>query len=348
MPTATHPAWTPPSEPGLRENRAATHYCVTIDTEEEWDWSSGYPTQSDSVENIRQLARFQDVLDSLKTKVTYFTNYTVLANPRSRAVIQDLSQRPNVEIGLHLHPWNTPPFPSHGLVSPRESYLHNLPWPLALAKLDSLMDAAAVAGIHATSYRGGRYSTSPQIQNYLRDHGIIADSSIMPWTTWKDDGAPDYRSSGPLPNRLAPRFSGDSALWELPLTFGYVGPDYAKSLVAACDRSPFRQLKAGSILERLTGFRKCWLNLENPLGEGMTDLFPSILRQTLPFVCFTMHSSSLIPGGSPYVRTQADLDRLMERATVALKAAAAQSGFQSSTVSETVHSLEAAHAGHRH
>jgi hypothetical protein len=137
-------------------------------------------------------------------------------------------------------------------------------------------------------------------------------------------------------------------MWELPLTFGVVGPPFAKPLVALCDATPFRQLRAGGIVRRLTGIRKCWLNLENPLGEGMTDLFPAIRRQALPFVCFTMHSSSLIPGGSPYVRTSADVEQLLARTAQVLTAAAREPGFTPSTVSETAHTLEAAHAGHRH
>jgi hypothetical protein len=325
-----------------------THYAVTIDTEEEWDWASGYPTKSDRVDNIQKLPAFQDRLDTVGAKTTYFTNFSVLANPRSCEVIQRLGERPGVEIGLHLHPWNTPPLASADRVSPRESFLHNLPWELAEAKLESLFDAAEKAGIHATSYRGGRYSMSPRIQEFLRDRGIVADSSILPYTTWADDGAPDYRDHGPLPNRLPPRHAGDEAMWELPLTFGVVGPTAAKSLVTLCDATPFRQLRAGGILRRLTGIRKCWLNLENPLGDGMTDLFPAIGRQQLPFICFTMHSSSLIPGGSPYVRTAADVERLIDRAEHALQAAAREPGFIASTVSETAHTLEAAHAGHRH
>jgi hypothetical protein len=328
--------------------RPTTHYAVTIDTEEEWDWASGYPTASDHVENIARLPAFQDRLDALGAKTTYFTNYTVLANPATRAVMQELAERPTVEIGLHLHPWNTPPLSGVERVPPRESFLQNLPWEIAEAKLDSLFRVARESGIRATSYRGGRYSMSPRIQNYLRERGIIAESSVMPYTTWADEGAPDYRHRGPMPRRLPPATDHGEALWELPLTMGYVGPGFAQPLVASCDRTPFRQMRAGGILRRLTGWRKCWLNLENPLGEGMTDLFPAINRQQLPFICFTMHSSSLLPGGSTYVQSPTDLDQLIHRTESALKAAARESSWSAATVSETAHKLEAAHAGHRH
>lgn len=331
---------------------AKTRYTVTIDTEEEWDWNSGYPTQSNNVENIKNLHRLQDVIDKHNAKSTYFTNHTVLADPASCDIMMKLADRPNVEIGLHLHPWNTPPFQKMEKVPTRDSFLHNLEWELAEAKLDSLFTAAKKAGLEATSYRGGRYSMSPKIQNYLRDHGIIADSSVMPYSTWPDDGAPDYRNRGPYPKRLDPRHAGDQAMWELPLTYGYVGRlagDLNRKMVELFDKPPFPRMHAGGILRRLTGSRKCWLNLENSLGEGMTDLFPVIRQQQLPFVCFTMHSSSLLAGGSPYCPTQAHVEKLLSRADATLAAVARELEFEPSTITETVHSLEAQHhAGHRH
>lgn len=327
-----------------------TRYSVTIDTEEEWDWARGYPTGPTSVTNIQNLPAFQDRLDRHGAKATYFTNHAVLTDPAAREVILALANRPNVEIGLHIHPWNTPPVAPAERVSPRESFLHNLPWAETERKLDATFEAFDAAGLKPTSYRGGRYSTSPAIQVYLRDRDVVADCSVLPFNTWADDGAPDFRDRDLTPHRLPPRHDGDGALWELPLTFGYIGKsfDLWRRAFRLFDSPGISKLPFGGVAGRLFGARKCWLNFENPLGEGMTDLFDVVRSLDLPYACFTMHSSSLLPGGSPYAKSRADADALLTRVDETLTTLNRRTDFVWSTVTETAHHLEATHAGHRH
>ncbi len=56
------------------------YFTVTVDTEEEWDWSSGYPTGATLVNNIRVLSSFSRLLQTLCRSVTYFTNHAVLTD----------------------------------------------------------------------------------------------------------------------------------------------------------------------------------------------------------------------------------------------------------------------------
>ena len=330
---------------------APTRIAVTIDTEEEWDWASGYSTGATRVTNISRLRAFQDILDRHGVKATYFTNHAVLSNRETCDTILKLAERPNVEIGLHIHPWNTPPLQPVEKVSPRESFLHNLPRALAERKLDESFAAFEKAGLKPNCYRGGRYSTSKPIQDYLRDRGIVADCSVLPFNTWTDDSAPDYRHRDLVPVRLPPRHVADDAMWELPLTFGFIGRPFGfwKSIFQFIDSPILKSLPLGGIVGRVFGARKCWLNFENPLGENMTDLLPVIRRLELPFACFTLHSSSLLPGGSPYCKTQVDVDRLLKTVDDTLAVVAKRTDFVASTITETVHHLEALqHAGHRH
>ena len=202
-----------------------TRYCVTVDTEEEWDWASGYPTRPPQLSNIARLPAFQAICEKHSAAVVYFVNHAVLSDPAATKVIQELAARPNVEIGLHIHPWNTPPLADAPSVPVRDSFLHNLPWEVASAKLDATLGAFAAAGLTPTSFRGGRYSTSPEIQTHLRNRGVIADASVLPFTTWADEGAPDFRDRDPMPVR---RVTPAGPLWELPLTFGYTRRPFAK------------------------------------------------------------------------------------------------------------------------
>ena len=62
-----------------------TRFCVTVDTEEEWDWASGYPTARPTVANIARLPAFQTVCERHAAAVVYFVNHAVLSDPELRA-----------------------------------------------------------------------------------------------------------------------------------------------------------------------------------------------------------------------------------------------------------------------
>jgi len=298
-----------------------TYATITVDTEEEWDWHSGYPTRRPpSVRNISELPRFQELCDRFGAAVTYFVNHAVLADSQARSVIQQLAGRPNVEIGFHIHPWNTPPLDPREAVPPRESFLHNLPWQLARAKLETVYTTFQDNGLRPISYRGGRYSTSAEVQNWLRDHGFIADCSILPFTTWKDEGAPDFRYRDFMPLRHAPRHPNERGFWELPLSFG-VNRTATRLWLAVLDRAeqpPWCWLHSVGLLDRLRIVRKCWLNFEHPFGERMLG-FLRVLRQIgVPTVVWSVHSSSFRVGGNPYVPTQAAVEAVWKRIEEAL------------------------------
>ncbi|HSQ57730.1 MAG TPA: hypothetical protein VLM40_18555, partial [Gemmata sp.] len=285
-----------------------TPFVITVDTEEEWDWSSGYPTGPARTDNIQRLPRFQDVCEQFGAAVTYFVNHAVLAIPESRRVILHLANRPRVEIAMHIHPWNTPPLQPVERVPERESFLHNLPPDLVRAKLDTVYSTFAECGLKPVSFRGGRYSSNPAIQEWLRDRGFVADSSVLPYSSWADDGAPDYRSRDPRPVRVP----GSPPLWEIPLSLGFTRRPFGfwRRALAAAGSPAMRPFRLVGLLSRLGIVQRAWLNFENPLGERMLSLAAALRRMGMPYLCFTLHSSSLYPGGSPYSPDAAAVERL--------------------------------------
>jgi hypothetical protein len=318
------------------------HYCVTVDTEEEWDWNSGYPTGAASLKNISRLSDFHAICEQTATAVVYFTNHAVLSDPASRAIIQHLAQKPNTEIGLHIHPWNTPPLAPTSTVPMRDSYLHNLPWDVQKAKLDSTLQAFRDSGLSPTSYRGGRYSTSTQIQNYLLERGLWVDCSVLPGTTWPDDGAPDYRQRNMSPRRLLINEDPAKPIWELPLTFGNtsIDQDRGAKWLQAADSWLGRALRLTGILDRLNIVSRCWLNFENPLGERMLRFLNVLRTHRPPFISFTLHSSSLLAGGSPYNRDEASAKRMLGRLKETLQLLHNWPEFVPATMTEIARTLE--------
>jgi hypothetical protein len=316
-------------------------YTITVDAEEEWDWSSGYRTQSRDVSNIHELERFSEACSSRDVPVTYFTNHAVLSQPQTQAVIQRLHASGMAEIGLHIHPWNTPPLAPQVAVPCRDSFLANLPRDEAIAKLDTMYKSFQESALPPpTSYRGGRYSTSPWIQEYLVHRGCIADASILPYTTWRDDGAPDFRNRSPMPVRRYcegwPR-----ALWEIPLTLGFTRHPWNgwRRLYQWGEYTPWRQLRCIGIAERLF-VRRIWVNLEHDLGERSADLLRFIRRTDLQHVNITLHSSSLKLGCSPYATKNEDIERLYRRLDELLTLFQQWEEFKPVTVSDLVKNLE--------
>jgi hypothetical protein len=328
-----------------------TLFAVTVDTEEEWDWGSGWPTTRPSVANIQRLPRFQDLCARLGAATTYFTDLAVLEDPEARGILLDLAGRDGVEVGMHIHPWNTPPLVGEGPVRARATFLHNLSRDLAIAKLIRVYECFLGHGLRPTSFRGGRYSSGPICQEFLRDRGFLVDASVVPYTTWKDDGAPDFRSRGPEPVRLPPRHDGDRPLWELPLTLGFTRPPAHlwRRAFELVEGSWLSKLRPIGIADRLGLVSRVWLNFENPAGEKMLPYLERLRRERPPFICFTLHSSSLMAGGSPYTRTRSDEDRLFGRLEEVLGTLAAWDEFQPATVTEIAEMLEEdGHARARH
>jgi hypothetical protein len=322
-----------------------TLYTLTVDTEEEWDWDSGWPTRDLSVTNIRQLPKFQQLCARHGAAVTYFTDQAVFDNPEARQTILEVARQDRVEIGLHIHPWNTPPFDPDRPVTARETFLHNLPPEVAVAKLESVYRRFTEAGLRPTSFRGGRYSTGPVVQGFLRDKGFLADASVLPFSTWKDDGAPDHRERDLYPVRLPPRRDGEPPLWEVPLTLAFTRRPYRfwQRAFDKVEHSWLSKLRLIGIAERTGLVRRAWLNLENPLGKNMIPFLKKLRGLSLPCVCLTLHSSSLMAGGNGYTRTKADEDRLFAYTDEVLGLLASWDDFRPATVTEIAQHLEESH-----
>jgi hypothetical protein len=322
-----------------------TLYAMTIDTEEEWDWNAGWPTSHPSVRNIGMLPRFQDLCSKFGAATTYFANKAVLDDAEARAILLDLAGREQTEVGMHIHPWNTPPIAGNGAVTVRDSYLHNLAKEVIWAKMESVYATFREHGLQPTSFRGGRYSSGGVIHDFLREHGFLADASVVPYYTWEDDGAPDYRSRGPQPVRIPPRVPGEPPFWEIPMTVGFSRRPARlwPRLFELVERTPARKLRLIGIAHRLGIVRRIWLNLESTRTDAVLALL-RVLRPMKPLcVLFTVHSSSLVPGGNPYSATEAQVRRIWTTAGEVLATLASWADFRPATVAEISAELEAAY-----
>jgi hypothetical protein len=315
---------------------------MTVDTEEEWDWAAGWPVRGYSLENIRNLPRFQQLCSRHGIAPTYFVNRAVLDDDDARRTLFSLGDGGRHEIGMHIHPWNTPPVVNEGPVGARETFLHNLDEQLILAKLAAVYDRFRDFGLKPTSFRGGRYSSGGTIHRFLQDNGFLADSSVVPFVTWDDPGAPDYRHRDLAPVRLPPIHTNSSPLWEIPLTLGFTRRPYHMwaAWYELSARSWLRKLRLVGIGDRLGIVRKVWLNFEDTPAPKLLSFLTILRKMQLPCICLTVHSSSLMAGKSGYTPTTDDERRLFDSFELVFSTLKSWSDFQPATMSNVAIQLE--------
>ncbi|QDV82900.1 hypothetical protein [Planctomycetes bacterium TBK1r] len=318
-------------------------FVVTIDTEEEWDWDAGFPVRNSSVNNILKLERFHELCQRFNVATTYFVNHPVLVEDSAASIIQEFARTPRTEIGMHVHPWATPPKVGEDeLVA--YSFLENLPADVANQKLQITYQLLRERGFRPTSFRGGRYSSGPVTWQFLLEHGFRADASICPYSSWADVGAPDYGSEGVLPRQIRhDRISDDIAtLWSIPLTRVYSRtPHYFwNAVTSGIEESWLRRLKLIGAMDVLGLVRRIWLNFETESVSRMKWLVIHASRLQLPYLCFTVHSSSLSVGPNPYARTSTDVDRIMDGIEQIFQLMQDRGNYATCTVTELVEQLE--------
>ena len=314
---------------------------MTVDTEEEWDWEGPFPVEGCRVDNVTRLGRFQTVCSTYGIATTYFVNYTVIADPRARDVLLELQSAGGAELGMHIHPWNTPPLEPGRVVTSRESFLHTYPDPMIRRKLDASFDAFRRTGVTPTSFRGGRYSSSVSIQRWLIDHGFVADCSVVPYTRGRDVGSPDYLDRDLFPVRLQPP-GALQPLWEIPLTVGFTRRPFELWARAfdRIERSRLASLRLIGLAHRLSLVRRLWLNFDMPHSDGWLDLIRELMDSGVPSVTITVHSTSLVAGMNPYTRTTDDERRLYARIERFFGELARVPGLSFCTASDAARALE--------
>jgi hypothetical protein len=281
---------------------------ITIDVEEEGLFSGNYPRSGAGVTNVAELKRLEFVHRDFGFPLTLLATYPVARDLAAREVLVAWQQERGAEIGAHLHPWNTPPFSD--LSDPEPIATPKLPPALVEAKLKSLVDYLTEGfQVPPRSFRMGRFDWSPGLLKLLPGLGFKVDSSMVP-LTFKGDGFQNFLT--PVdPFWLEMPASPGSGLLEAPVTMVPVWKGSAKAVHRLAGLLPG---KAGeALLSRYrfvgaAGIHPAWFpqfsmrlaaNLHRRRGGRVLTLF--------------LHSSELLPGGSPDFPDTASVDRLVAK-----------------------------------
>lgn len=280
-------------------------FMVTVDTEEEFDWDGPFKREGHTTVSVSKLSRFQEFSAKLGIRPVYFVDYSIVENDEAAAFLKSVSADGGAAIGVHLHPWVSPPFDEE--VGPVNSFAGNLPKELEEAKIVHLRDAIEKAtGMRPICYRAGRYGIGPNTFEILAKHGFVLDSSVRSHFDYSPDGGPDFSEFGPEPFWL-----GDNReMVELPLTTvlsGMLRKQHGM-LLQMMNRSPL----SSALLSNLKILERIPLTPEGITAREAMEAIDVALDDGLRLLVFSFHSPSLSPGHTPYVRTDDDLDRFYD------------------------------------
>src|SRR6185437_3071917 len=101
----------------------------------------------------------------------------------------------------------------------------------------------------------------------------------------------------------------------LPGTGGYVGwlRGGGTALYELVTRPAMRSLRAAGAFARLRLMERIRLSPEDYNEPEMRRLTRALLADGIRIFVFSFHSPSVMPGGTPYVRNQADLTRFLDK-----------------------------------
>jgi hypothetical protein len=296
-----------PSTPDFVQFRSGfeQRFLVTVDTEEEFDWSAPLSRDLHSVATIPALRTFQTFCEGFGVVPVYLVDYPIVQSPLVADAIGEAVSSGRAEVGVQLHPWVSPPFSED--VSEINSYAGNLPVELEREKF-AILHGAIMArfGTAPLIYRAGRYGLGPSTAEILMDHGLTIDTSVRARFDYSGTGGPNYRDHPVKPYWI----DRSRNLLELPLTTVFWGP--LRSLGSVIYPHLWRAPAGRGMLSKAGLLERIPLTPEGTTAEEAIRGIDIALDEELPVLVLSFHSPSLAPGFTPYVRNEAELERLYD------------------------------------
>jgi hypothetical protein len=294
-----------------------SYLIITIDTEGDNLWEN---PESVSTKNASFLYRFQHLCESYGFKPTYLVSYEMAVDEQFQTFAHSLLGQKTAEIGCHTHVQNSPP-----PITPAEwrhypVYVTELPESVIDEKIEYMTRLLmSTFKVRPVSHRGGRWAFDEKVARVLVRHGYLVDCSVTPGISWQRyKGAPNgtggtsYVDFGIRPYFVDlndVRRPGSSPLLEVPMTVRTIWPAL---LQRAYHYLETRLGLAADALSAIAGKPYLWLRPDGHNLNAMISLVNWGLDQDLPVLEFMLHSSELMPGGSPNFKTSADIEQLYQ------------------------------------
>lgn len=273
-------------------------FIITIDTEGDnlWNWEEGAPI---STENAKYIPRFQELCEKYGFKPVYLTNYEMAQNDEWVKYAKSKESMGLCEIGMHIHAWNSPPEYPLARTFSGNPYITEYPAEIIEDKISNLTHYLENRfEIKMVSARSGRWATNDDYFKSLKSCDYKVDCSMTPDLDLSTihgatvAGGNDYRAIKRYPHCLP------SGIIEVPMT---------TKKIRHWANGSFKH----SVASMLRGDR-LWLRPHRKSFDELVLLSKSVDQEKNGYLEFMMHSSELMPGGSPYFKSAEEVEKLYE------------------------------------
>jgi hypothetical protein len=278
----------------------AKDFFITIDAEADNQWDFNH---KNSTENSKFLPRFQELSEKYGFKPTWLTSFEMANDDFYCHYMKEKQKSKLCEIGMHLHAWNTPPeFPLKKILRERD-YLIEYPLDVMDAKVATITDFIELKfGKRPVSHRSGRWTTNQDYFKILKKYGYEIDCSVTPHVDWSQNfGVTGMPGSDYTKYPEQPYYIYDNIL-EIPMSIRCINvfaPDTPCSIW-----NVYQELKT------LLKGRIQWLRPDSSFRiKPMLKLIENESKKN-QYLMFMIHSSELMPGGSPYFKDEASIEKL--------------------------------------
>lgn len=284
---------------------------VLVDVEEEFDWTAPFPAKMPPFSCIDGLEWLVDSLAPRGLKPCLLLDYCALLDERSVERLRAWASAGLIEVGAQLHTWVTPPYEE--AICLRNSFQCNLPADLQRRKIAVLTEAIEkTVGVRPHVFRAGRYGLGANTPAMLAELGYKVDLSACPISDYSSEHGPNYSKLGDEPFW----FGSGIDILEIPLMRMAVG------LIAALSRgrtphyfasAAVRTMRLPGAMARARLFERLTLSPEGQDVASMARLLDYASRHQRKIFSLSLHSSSFVRGGTPYVETDADVEEIKQR-----------------------------------
>ena len=215
---------------------------------------------------------------------------------------------------MHLHAWDSPPITNDALKN--QAYLIEYPEKVMWDKIRFMTDLLEHHfDCKIVSHRAGRWAFNSCYAHLLVNNGYLVDCSVTPLVSWthvlgdpNGNGGTDYTRFPSQPyfmNLERINYEGNSSLLEVPVSI---------------------------VLKSNKPHTISWLRPNGYNLNSMLAILQKACNEQWLCVEFMLHSSELMPGGSPTFQTQNSIEVLYNDLEILFSKAAEQ--FQGKTLSE--------------
>lgn len=281
------------------------YFIITIDTEGDNLWERATTKngiREITTKNADYVERFQELCERYHFLPTYLVDYEMAMSEKFVGLTKAWLREGKCEIGMHMHAWNTPPlYKLPFFYKGHNPYAGEYPHNVMRKKLEYMTGLIEDRfGIRPTSHRGGRWYIDAWYVSQLIKLGYKVDCSITPGISWQKargntEFGPDYS-----------RFLSRVFYMDENRTFLQVTP----SIIRPPILHTFTELRKYPYDYKNIFKKRIWLR---PNGKNRQDMLYIVKKQLYSpcnYIEFMLHSSELMPGGSPTFKNETDIEQL--------------------------------------